>query len=421
MLKILYIVNFYGTPPLNYFEKYIKENKLAELNILKLPAVRLMKKRLFIDAFIIDHKENKHEQNLNILFPFPAAIVFVTQYFINLILLFTLLRKISTKHFDICIGETSFGSACAYLLKLLKRVKTTVYMNGDVLPPKNLKENFYFSNEAKITYPILHFFDRTLIIFQYILRKFGAKCNLIWYVTDKIRQWDIKNGYKVKKYFFTQAAFIDQNDFNKYSRIKKTFFTLGYIGRLDESAGLDIIIESIPIIRKKIKQIRLEIVGGGDASVEHYKEIAKKNNALNNITFYGYLPEMDDAFNILAKTSLGIALYKPSSTNVSLYTDASKVKEYIKVGLPVIITKGGPAIAQQIKENCAGIVVEYNKYRVAEEIVRLFKNPKSYKNLEVGVKNLAKSLDYKKHIKIVWEEINKAHTKNILERPHVNN
>ena len=239
------------------------------------------------------------------------------------------------------------------------------------------------------------------------LRKLGSKCDLIWYVTNEIREWDRKNGINAKNYFFASAATIDFSEFQTYSKITKQKNVIGYIGRLDEFAGLDISIESIKYIKRHIPNIRFDIVGGGTASVEHYTKIAKSHDVLDNIKFYGYVPNMDDAFAILANASLGMALYKPDKTNVSLATDVSKVKEYIKVGLPVVITKGGPSVQIEIKKYNSGIIVDYDAKKIADEIVDILKekNKLKYFELRKGLQNHAKELDYKKHFKYVWEQI----------------
>lgn len=407
--KILYIVNFYGTPPLNYLERYIKEKALADLTILKLPSVRPMKNRLLIDAFIVKPDGTKHESNIDIFFPLPNFVVYIVQYFINFIMLFYLLKKSKIKKFDIGIGETSFGSASIWLLQKLGEVNFTVYMNGDILPPKNMNETFYFTQGTNAFKYLRLLFDKIAINFQYILRNAGMKCDLIWYVTEKIQKWDIANGYKAKNFFLSQVAFIDQKDFEKYSKIKKVKNTLGYIGRLDESAGLDIVISALPLVQKKIPDIKFEIVGGGTASVEHYKAFARKNHAEEYINFHGYVPQMEDAYKILATTSLGMALYSPSKSNVSLYTDASKVKEYLKLGLPVLITKNGPDIEKDVKKYEAGIAVEYDKNIIAKEIIRILKHFQTYEKLKKGVIKLAKDLEYSKHLDNIWHEIIRAY------------
>lgn len=396
--KVLYIVNFYGSPPLNYFEKYLKESDLADLTVLKLPAVRLTKNRLFIDSFIMDNSGKREEINIDIFFPLPPVLIFLSQYLVNFVLLFILINKSKINQFDICIGETSFGSACAYLLKIIRKAKFCAYMNGDILPNKKDAKKFYFSNANKIA-------DLVVISGQMLLRKLGSKCDVIWYVTDKIRQWDLSNGIFVTNYFFAAAATIDYDEFKRYSKKHKQKNTLGYIGRLDEFAGLDIVIKSIKDIRKKIPDIKFLVIGGGNVSVDHYKAIANKNGVLNNITFYGYIPEMKDAFNILSKASLGMALYKPDRSNVSLATDVSKVKEYLKVGLPVVIAKGGPSVINDIAKFNSGIVVDYNPQKITDSIIDALTNKNKYIELQKGVEEHAKTLDYKKHFRYVWNEI----------------
>ncbi|PJA41009.1 hypothetical protein CO178_01095, partial [candidate division WWE3 bacterium CG_4_9_14_3_um_filter_34_6] len=99
------------------------------------------------------------------------------------------------------------------------------------------------------------------------------------------------------------------------------------IGRLDEYAGIDISLHSLAEIKKKIPTIKLLIVGGGETSVEKYKSLAKDLGISKNVSFFGFIDSIDEAFNIIKHASIGLAMYKPSDTNVSLYAEPSKPKE----------------------------------------------------------------------------------------------
>ena len=140
-------------------------------------------------------------------------------------------------------------------------------------------------------------------------------------------------------------------------------------------------------------------------TVQRYKEMAKKLGVEENVKFYGYVPEMSDALKIISRTKLGLALYKPSSDNVSLHADVAKPKEYLKVGVPVVITKKGPSVGAEIEGAGGGVRVKYDPKEVSETVVSLLRNKKEYKKLQEGVMSLGSVYDYRSNFKNLLEDI----------------
>ncbi len=410
--SLLYIVNFYGSPPLNYFEKYLVETDSALLTILKLPAVRSSKRKITIDAFIKDEQEKKHETTFNLFFPFPYFFVYFVQYLINFILVFVLLRKIRRKHFDIVIGETNFGSAVSFLLKKLGIAHYSVYFNGDILPdPRSSKKCFFLPNIKTSFVWFYKMIDTFLLKTQFFLRKIGYQNDLVWFCNDKIKKWDASYGLKSKDSIIYDPILIDMAQFKHYENKKKDMTALGYIGRIDDYVGFDIIIPALSKIKKTMPQIKLHLVGGSDIAFEKYKQLAKKYNVLGGIRFYGYLPKMEDAFNILSGCALGLALYKPTPDNVSMISQPAKPKEYIKVGIPVLVTKNGPTIGKEIVNFDAGVESNFTIEDVTATIIDVLRDKKRYYQLRQGVKKYAKINEYSRTLSKVWKEIVIKHNK----------
>lgn len=398
---LLYIVGFYGIPPLNFFQKYLKENGIAKVTVIVLPVIRPVKNRLRMSAFVLDEKGKKSESKIDIFSPFPSVIKYSVQYFLNFYLLFKLLRKIERKQFEICIAEPAFNAALAYILKKIGKCEFTVYVNGDVLTdPKASKRTHYLPQSF-----LNKFLDNLLIRVQHFLRWLAYKNDLLWYPTKKIKIWDNQHGYFAKREIITTMGVIDFEIVKKNINVSKSNHSICYIGRLDEYAGLNIAISSLKLIKEKISNIEMVIVGGGDLVIEKYKKIAKANNVLENIKFYGFIPKTEDAIDILAKSGIGLALYKPVKDNASLYTEPSKVKEYFKAGLSVIMAKGGPDICSDIGRFNAGVVVNYNEEDIARNIINILTNQQLYKELQKGVLEISKTFDYRENFKNVWSLI----------------
>ncbi len=390
-MKLLYVVNFYGTPPLNYFGKYVKDNELFDLTILKLPSVRPMKNKFLLDAFLEYHDGSREKFNISIWFPFPLYVVFACQYLLNFVAFVYLVLKSKHKSFDVAIGETSFGSSMVYLLRKFGIVKYGVYMDGDILPDKKGRDKpFYFQTNSAV----VRIIDRFLISIQYFLRKQGLKNDLIWYPSEKVREWDILGGFLAKDVVKAPAVTLHADEVEKNLKVDKEKHTLCFIGRHDEHAGVDIALRAIKIVKETIPDIRFESVGGGSLTVERYEQMADDLGIKENVKLHGYIPEMDDAIKILSKGTLGLALYMPSKDNVSLYTDVGKPKEYLKAGVPVLITKDGPMVAEDIGKYNGGVLVDYDENAIAQTIIDILTNGSRLEELREGVAVLGNHFDY---------------------------
>jgi len=410
--SLLYIVNFYGTPPLNYLEKYLKTDAKVNLTILKLPAVRSIKNRLVVDAFIKEENDAVHSGKLDIFFPIPYFFVFFIQYFVNFFLLFYLLGKVKRKKFDIVIGETNFGSAVAYLLKKIGRAKFSVFFCGDILPdPDSSKNCFFLVNSNNPPKKFIKFIDSLLIRAQIILRKIGYRNDLIWYGNRKIEQWDKDRKLLCQQKIIYDPILIDYHEYLKYKTGIKNMNYIGYIGRLDDYVGLEIIIPALAQIKKTIPGIKFHVIGGNEISIKKYKRLAHDFAVFENVIFYGYIPEMKNAYDILSSCALGIALYKPTMDNVSMIAQPAKPKEYIKVGTPVLVTVNGPAIGSEIVRTGAGIGSRYDIGAVTEKIITVLTDRRLFGNLQTGVDKFAQAHHFGKTLSRVWKEVEKTYRK----------
>ena len=77
------MVNFYGTPPLNFLSKYLAENTNYELDVIKLPSVSLLKSGMEYEAFLLNHRGQKRVVKIKLPWRLPSYCVYILQYIFN--------------------------------------------------------------------------------------------------------------------------------------------------------------------------------------------------------------------------------------------------------------------------------------------------------------------------------------------------
>ncbi len=76
----------------------------------------------------------------------------------------------------------------------------------------------------------------------------------------------------------------------KYGINKDDFFIL-FIGRIHYLKGIDFLIKALPKIKKKIKKVKLGIIGRDDGFLDSIKELVRKQRVENSVIFTGPIYE----------------------------------------------------------------------------------------------------------------------------------
>lgn len=385
-MKILYIINFAGTPPLNFLESFLK-SKNNELCIIKLPSVRPMKNSILYDPYLqfTDNHNSKYNFVWNI--SLPIFIVFGLQYILNLFFAIKFFFKLRKVKFDIVIGETNFGACVAKLSQWLGLASYSVYMNGDVLPDIKSK-GVYFTGGS-----VTRFFEKIFIFLQLALRRIAFKCNLIWYPNNIVSDWDKQLGFNARDEIIFPTVLVNIKEVNESINVNKDPYTFGYIGRLDHSAGLDFGLNVFAKITNKYPSAKLLVVGGGSLVVDHYLQVARKLNIDKNVEFFGYVPDRETARNILAKATFGFAFYSPAKDNVSLYAEPGKPKDYINLGMLPLSIKGGPVVCEEISKSGAGFQFDNDVNSAAVALLEILATPNLYDLRKSSIVSFAKTYD----------------------------
>jgi len=188
---------------------------------------------------------------------------------------------------------------------------------------------------------------------------------------------------------------VDLSLFNisKQKDPKKIIFT----GAMYYHRGLDILLEAIPKIIKKIPDAKFILIGSG-SELEKLKETVSKNNLESSVEFKGWMKREEIPENI-TDASIGIGPLR--LTDVTARALPIKVLEYMTVSLPIIAQKG--TLPDDV------LVNEKNGYFIdgiddlAEKIISLLEKPEKIKEMGLQSSQMVQ--------KFSWDNI----VKNILE------
>jgi len=153
----------------------------------------------------------------------------------------------------------------------------------------------------------------------------------------------------------------------RYNECEKT--TLVFMGHLLEKQGVQLVIEAVPEIIKKISSFRFKIIGNG-----HYKEnltaLAKRLNVAEYCDFKGKIEDHRELESEIARSCMAIAPYIQNLDTWTYYADPGKVKTYLACGVPVLLTDI-PWNASDIESNNCGMIIREDPGDIADKIVML--------------------------------------------------
>src|SRR3989344_5623268 len=272
---------------------------------------------------------------------------------------------------DIFFSVNAFTSCIGIVLKRLGIVSKTVFWVWDYYPPAHR------SRIITLVRKIYWYFDKWAT----------ASTDRVVVANERLLRLRQRIGIIPKK---TRIPIISLGtEILEVNIKKKREVILGFIGVIKKSQGLGAVFSSADEIIRNFPDARFEVVGSGPDE-GYFKEQAK--NTLLPTTFHGYLEGA--AFNnVLKKCTIGIAPYQPDQSNVAQFGDAGKVKRYLSLGLPVLITDVFE-FSKKVEKSKAGAIRKYGNSKDLIEAIKKIMN--SYKTYQKNSLNLGKKFYYKK-------------------------
>lgn len=304
----------------------------------------------------------------------------------NVLIICSILRL--KRRFDIYLGYGYLYTLIGLILRRMKLVDKVIYNSGDYFP---------FPTKIGIY---------TLIagIYQFIDRYCTNHCDIVWHpsramieireqkqiITSKSPpQILVPLGIDAKRIYQKPLNEIDTN-------------CIGFMGILKGLSGLDLLIDALPDIKRKIPNIKLNIIGSGQDE-KRVRNIVHKKGLESHVTFWGFVSDEAKVREILSNCAIGVAPYVPSIDNYTQYTEPGKVKQYLKYGLPVVVTKV-PQMAVEIESRRAGFAIEYNKEELVAAILKLLGDRELLKEYRDNALRLALDYDWEVILNKAWSE-----------------
>lgn len=284
---------------------------------------------------------------------------------------FIFLLRIRGNRFDYFFSVNALTAWLGNLLKSLGVVKETVYWVWDYYPleAKSLQEK------------IMRY------LYWYVDTDSSKKSTNTFFLHPKLKK--LRNRISGNKQILKNliipigTSVIEMNIKNKDIPI------IGYLGVIKKTQGIDILFDTLPKLLKEYPNLMVEIIGSGPEE----KTLKKKSEAFSNrIKFYGYLESLTEIQSTMAKWSIGIATYIPMPDNPAYFTDPSKIKTYLSVAVPVILTDVTP-FYKEIDKSRAGVVINYSQYEFIKAVKTILDSQVKFSK---NALNLAKKYDYRK-------------------------
>lgn len=392
--RILFLT-IYESSTLVNLKNYISTETDAKLDYILFGLPRSKKSKTTQDIYFVTSTGKKIDKSISFNISFKEPFCSLIKFIMHCYVFFILLKIIENNKYDICIAESSTLGMLAWILKKIGKCKMTVFFAGDI-----------YATHIK---GIVGFF---LIFSQELLRKISYKNNLIWYINRRIEKWDRDHGFIAERSFIGGIFSFDYRKVIKYRRHSRKMYQMCYIGRIDQHAGLDMVIRSIKYIKQRIPNITFKVIGGYlEDDLLYYKELARREEVLDRVQFLGFIKDTKEVDEIIAESALGMAVYDPHRSSGTFYIDPGKVRDYLEMGTPVVITKQGPLVVRDIEKYNAGIIVEYDPRDIAEKIIEVFQDEKKYKILQKGVAKYTETKLQNKVIPLIYKKILNAYRK----------
>ena len=261
------------------------------------------------------------------------------------------------RKFDVYFGCGNLNPIAGIILRNLGIVKKVVYQSIDYHPTRfsNPFFNWLYFQLDKLC---VKFSDETWNISPAIAEERQKKMGMNRKTYN--RQYTVPGGV-----WFYETMRLPFEKIN----IKK----IVYRGMLLDHMGVDLAIRAMPLILKEIPDLVFEIIGTGKEE-ENLKNLAKQLKVSKNVLSHGFVEGRQNMEKILSDAAIGIATFNTGLLGDKVKnSDPGKIKDYMLMGMPVVITDAFSTSKQIVKKKC-GIVVAYKEKDMAEAIIKLIKN-----------------------------------------------
>jgi glycosyltransferase involved in cell wall biosynthesis len=278
---------------------------------------------------------------------------------------------------DYFVGVDNLNVFSGIILKLLGKVRRIIFYTIDYVPNR-------FEN--KVLNYIYHFSDRLAV----------GKSDRVWNLSSIMVDEREKRGVSTisrKKQIVVPIGTDIPKKLLTFDKIDK--YKMVFMGHLRGGQGVELLLDVMPDVVRKVAKAHLLIVGGGPLE-NMLKKLVETRRLTEHIKFTGFVKDYSDVEGFLSDAAIAVAPYADDGNTFTRYTDPGKPKDYLASGIPVVITKV-PQIAYEIEKNRCGIAIKDNRQELTDAIVTLLTDEKMLYEFRENAIKMAK--------KYTWDKI----------------
>ncbi len=168
-----------------------------------------------------------------------------------------------------------------------------------------------------------------------------------------------------------------------------------FVGQLLPHMGVELVVKTMPEIIKKIPDVKLEIIGGGEQK-KYLMGLAKGLKIQKNIKFWGWVRDRRKLEKIMSDGAVGLATFNTEILDEKVKNaDPGKIKDYMLLGMPVIVTEA-ISNTDEIKKKRCGIVIRYKNSDLVSAVVQLLNDENKLAGYRKNALTYVQQFDYGK-------------------------
>lgn len=275
---------------------------------------------------------------------------------------------------DAFFGINNINVLVALLLRKMGKIKKVIYHPVDYEPTR-------FNN--KFLNWLYFQFDKICV--QYADETWNVSEAMI---EAREKRMGLKRDHR--QYIFPICVWVEKTKRLPFKKVNKK--KIVYRGSLFDWMGVDLIINAMPQIVKNIPGAILEIFGDGNQRAYLEKEV-QRLRVSNFVKFYGWIRDRKKLEALMSDGAVGIATFNTKIVDDRVKNgDPGKIKDYMLMGMPVIITNV-VSYSKQIEKSRSGLVVDYNEEALAKAVIKLLSNGKLLKEHRENALNFVSQFD----------------------------
>lgn len=279
----------------------------------------------------------------------------------------------SREGFDLFIGLESIYTLAGILLRKLGKTKKVVYYVSDYSP-------YRFGNR----------FAKS--IYLWLDRFCCYNADYIWDVSPVMMPARIKAGIDEKKIapliIVPNALFEKQISYLSYEKLEKD--SLVFVGTLGPENGPQVAVKAMRQVLRQIPSAKLHIIGGNDDFEKPLRSLVSKLNLENNVIFHGFISDAVKVSRLAQEFMVGLAPYTQLPDSPRWFADATKIRLYMGIGLPIITTKV-PPLGKEVALKGAALIVKDDEKELANACIKLLEDKNLYSKMRKAAIDYAKN------------------------------